>query len=74
MRSGAYQSPGEVVQRALEMLFAWKEWLRENRGSINQKNERAFGQFERGEYFTAEQSRAEMARRKAEWLADRKLG
>jgi hypothetical protein len=36
-----------------------------------EKIERAFAQFERGEFFSAEESRAEMERRKAAWLRDR---
>ena len=34
---------------------------------IPEKIDRAFAQFERGEYFSPEQSKAEMERRKAEW-------
>jgi len=38
---------------------------------IPQKIERAFEQFERGEFFSAEESRADMEKRKADWLAKR---
>ena len=51
------------------MLRNDDEWLRDNKDSIREKIERAFGQFERGEFFTAEESRADMGNRKAAWRA-----
>ena len=33
--------------------------------------ERAFGHFERGEFFSAEESQADMEKRKAAWLRER---
>ncbi|MGA3041226.1 MAG: hypothetical protein ABSF54_10620 [Bryobacteraceae bacterium] len=33
--------------------------------------ERAFGQFDRGEFFSAEESQADMETRKAAWLRER---
>ncbi|MGA2186490.1 MAG: type II toxin-antitoxin system ParD family antitoxin [Bryobacteraceae bacterium] len=69
IRSGAYQNPEEVIERALEMLRNDDEWLRDNKDSIREKIERAFGQFERGEFFTVEESRADMGNRKAAWRA-----
>ena len=33
--------------------------------------ERAFGQFDRGEFFSAEESQADMEKRKAAWLRER---
>jgi hypothetical protein len=44
--------------------------LHEERDSIHEKIERAFAQFERGEFLTAEESQADMEERKAAWLAD----
>ena len=41
---------------------------------VHEKIERAFEQFERGEFFSAEESRVEMEKRKAEWIAERKRG
>ena len=72
MQTGAYQSADEVIDRALEMLHSQDEWLREHRQEVVEKIERAFTQFERGEFFSAEQSRADMERRKAAWKAERK--
>ena len=72
MRSGAYRSPDEVIDRALAVLRLEDENLQDDGELINQKIERAFAQFERGEFCTAEQSRANMEKRKAAWLAEQK--
>ena len=54
------------------MLRSEDEFVYVERDSIREKIERAFGQFERGEVFTAEESRADMEKRKAVWLSDQK--
>jgi Arc/MetJ-type ribon-helix-helix transcriptional regulator len=71
MQTGAYQDPNDVIQRALEMLRSEEEWLHGNRDGITEKIERAFSQFERGEFLSAEQSRADMEERKAAWLREK---
>jgi Arc/MetJ-type ribon-helix-helix transcriptional regulator len=71
MRTGAYRDPDEVIGRALEMLDSEDQWFDEHKEQIAGKIERAFAQFERGEFFSAEESRADMARRKAAWLLER---
>jgi putative addiction module CopG family antidote len=68
MHSGAYQDPDEVIARALELLHSEDEWLQAHNGEIAEKIERAFAQFEQGEFFSAEESRADMAKRKTAWL------
>ncbi len=73
MQTGAYESPDDVIGSALEMLRSEDEWLQENKSLIHDKIERSFAQFENGEFFTAEESRADMERRKAAWQADRKV-
>jgi hypothetical protein len=45
--------------------------LPDDRDEVAEKIERAFDQFERGEFFSAEESRADMEKRKAEWLKHR---
>ena len=70
MQTGAYQDPHEVIERALEMLRSEDEWLHDNKEEIAGKIERAFGQFERGEFLSAEASRADMEKRKAAWLRE----
>lgn len=74
MKTGAYQNPDEVIGRALEMLHFEDERLQDHKELIHEKIERAFGQFERGEFFSAEESRADMEKRKAAWLAEQKRG
>lgn len=68
IQTGAYQNAEDVIGRALEVLRSEDEWLNENKAAIGEKIERALGQFERGECFSPEQLRADMERRKAEWL------
>jgi len=72
LESGAYQNPDEVIGRALDMLRDEDQWLHEQKDEVAAKIERAFGQFERGEFFSAEQSRKDMEERKAAWLNERK--
>jgi len=72
MRTGAYQNPNEVIGRALEILNSEDEWLHEHKSEIAERIDRAFGQFERGEFFSAEESRADMEKRKAAWLSERR--
>ena len=72
IQTGAYQNPEEVIGRALEMLQFQDERLQGGKDLINEKLERAFGQFERGEFFSAEESRANMEKRKAAWLTEQK--
>ncbi len=71
IRSGGYESPEDVVGRALDALRSDELWLSEIRSLAGEKIERAFAQFERGEFLSPEQVRAEMLRRKAEWLRTR---
>jgi Arc/MetJ-type ribon-helix-helix transcriptional regulator len=65
--SGAYQSPDDVIARALDVLRDEEDWLQENRNEIAGKIDKAFAQFERGEFFSSDQSRADMEKRKAAW-------
>ena len=74
MKTGAYQNPDEVIGRALEMLHFEDERLQDHKQLIHEKIERAFEQFERGEFSSAEESRADMEKRKAAWLAEQKRG
>ena len=52
IESGAYQSPDDVIARALDVLREEEDWLHENRDEIADKIDRAFDQFERGEFFS----------------------
>jgi antitoxin ParD1/3/4 len=70
MQTGAYQNPDEVIGRALEILNSEDEWLNDHKPEITEKIERAFAQFERGEFFSAQESQADMEKRKAAWLRE----
>jgi hypothetical protein len=49
LRSGVYQSPDDVNDRALEVLHEQDEWLTANRHTINAKIHRGIEELERGE-------------------------
>ncbi|HXP88723.1 MAG TPA: hypothetical protein VN841_28625 [Bryobacteraceae bacterium] len=72
IQSGAYENADEVIGRALEVLRSEEEWLHEQKDEVAEKIERAFEQFERGEFYSADESRADLAKRKEAWLRDRK--
>ena len=72
MKTGAYRDADEVISRALEILQTSEEWIREHKEHISEKIEAAFAQSERGEYFSAEESRAKMEERKAKWKREHK--
>ena len=61
-----------MIERALEVLRSEDAWLLEHKDEIAEKIDRAFGQFKRGESFSAEDARADMEKRKAAWLAEQK--
>lgn len=54
------------------MLRAEDEWLCGHKDEIAEKIERAFGQFERGEFLSSTESQTDMAKRKADWLREQK--
>ena len=70
MQAGGYRNSDDVIARALEVLRAEDGFLHEQRAAIDAKIERALEQFERGEFLSAKESRADMAERKAVWLRD----
>jgi Arc/MetJ-type ribon-helix-helix transcriptional regulator len=72
IESGVYRDADEVIGRALEALRGEDEWLHAHRDEIGKKIDRALGQFERGEFFSAEDGRADMERRKKAWLDERR--
>jgi Arc/MetJ-type ribon-helix-helix transcriptional regulator len=66
--TGAYRDAHEVIDRALQMLRSEGDWINLDKDETSARIERALAQFENGEFFSADESRADMARRKAEWL------
>jgi Arc/MetJ-type ribon-helix-helix transcriptional regulator len=49
VRSGAYQSPDEVIERALEVLHERDAWLTANRALVDAKIRRGLEEMSRGE-------------------------
>ncbi|MFZ0961633.1 MAG: type II toxin-antitoxin system ParD family antitoxin [Terriglobia bacterium] len=49
VRSGAYQSPDDVIERALEVLHERDEWLMANRQAVDAKIRRGMAELDRGE-------------------------
>jgi antitoxin ParD1/3/4 len=74
LQSGAFASAEEVVHHALESLDAEDEWAQQNRQAIQDKIDRAFDQFERGEGLTAEESLARLEAKKAAWRSEQQRG
>jgi len=70
IRSGAYQTPNEVIERALEVLRFEDGWLQENKQLIEEKIDRAIGQLDRGEGISAEELPGRLEKRKAAWRAE----
>jgi predicted transcriptional regulator len=66
LRSGAYQSPEEVIDRALEVLHERDEWLTANRHSIDAKIRRGIEELERGEGIPEDELDAYLDRLKAQ--------
>jgi Arc/MetJ-type ribon-helix-helix transcriptional regulator len=64
---GPYQSVDEFVERAVQMLHEEEALLTNDSPAIHDKIERAFGQFERGEGLTPEESHGNLQKRKTEW-------
>jgi hypothetical protein len=69
-RSGACQSPEEVIERALQVLRSEDEWLAQNKEAINEKIERGIAQLDRGEGISCEALPGRLEKRKAAWLAE----
>ena len=67
MDGGHYQSVDEFVERAVQMVHEEEALLANDNRAIHEKIERAFGQFERGEGLTPEESRARLEEKKAAW-------
>ena len=42
LQSGAYENPDQVIDRALELLRAEDEWLRDHKDEISEKVDRAW--------------------------------
>jgi antitoxin ParD1/3/4 len=68
LRSGAYQSPDEVIKRALELLHERDAWLAANRAKI----EEGYAAAHRGDLIESGQVRGQMEEKKRAWLAEQR--
>ncbi len=74
VRSGAYRNPGEVLDRAFEILLAQldlEDWMLEQRGAVAAHIERGFMQTELGELMDGDAALEMLPQRRAERLAQR---
>ena len=74
IESGAYQTADDVIAHALAVLQAEDEWLLEHKSEIVEKIDRGLSQLERGDVYSPEQARAELQKRKTEWLRNQNRG
>lgn len=66
VRSGAYQNPDDVIDRALELLQERDAWLTANRETIDAKIHRGIDELDRGQGITEDELDAHLERLKAE--------
>jgi Arc/MetJ-type ribon-helix-helix transcriptional regulator len=66
LRSGAYHSAGDVIDRALEVLHERDEWLMANRQAIDAKIRRGIEELKRGEGIPEDKLDAHLERLKAQ--------
>jgi Arc/MetJ-type ribon-helix-helix transcriptional regulator len=62
---GSYREPAEVISRALDLLEANREELDNRRIALLVRIEESFAQADRGETYSSEEARAELAARRA---------
>ena len=72
VQSGAYSSPEEVIERALEFLRAEEDWLVDNRNEISAQIQEGWDEAQRGDLTDAEEVRAEMRQFKEGWKKHRR--
>ncbi len=66
LRSGAYQSPDDVIDRALEVLHERDEWLLANRQFVDAKIRTGIEELDRGEGIPENKLDEHLARLKAQ--------
>jgi putative addiction module CopG family antidote len=66
VRSGAYHSPDEVIDRALEVLHERDEWLAANRHAIDAKIRQGIEELDRGEGIPEDELDAHLERLKSQ--------
>jgi Arc/MetJ-type ribon-helix-helix transcriptional regulator len=66
LRSGAYRSPDDVIDRALDVLHEQDEWLMANRQAIDAHIREGIEELERGEGIPEDKLDAYLERLKAQ--------
>ena len=66
LRTGAYRSPDDVIDRALEVLHEQDQWLTANRQAIDTKIRTGIEELERGEGIPEDELDAYLERLKAQ--------
>ncbi len=66
LRSGAYSSTDDVIERALEVLHEQNEWLTANRQAIDARIRNGIAELERGERIPEDELDAYLQRLKAQ--------
>jgi len=66
LRTGAYHSPDDVINHALEVLHERDEWLIANRQAIDEKIRTGIEELERGEGIPEDELDAYLERLKAQ--------
>ncbi|HEV1285164.1 MAG TPA: type II toxin-antitoxin system ParD family antitoxin [Bryobacteraceae bacterium] len=69
LQRGPYRTIDEFVEQAVRLLHDEEALWASEKQEIHEKIDRAFGQFERGEYLTLEETRAALQEHKAAWFA-----
>jgi len=71
VRSGAYQSPDEVIDQAFEIIrdqLDLEKWMTENRRAVAEQIEKGYAQAERGELIDGDEALVMLRKRRAERL------
>jgi Arc/MetJ-type ribon-helix-helix transcriptional regulator len=74
LASGAFASPEDVIERALQFLSAEEDWLAEHRQEIAVKIQEGWDAAKRGELTDPDEARANMSRKKQAWLEQQRPG
>jgi Arc/MetJ-type ribon-helix-helix transcriptional regulator len=61
MERGPYREPGEVINRALDLLESQENWLLRNRDAIHERLAESMAQVERGGVLSPEEVRSLLA-------------
>ena len=72
LKTGAFSSPEEVVERALEFLNEEEDWLTDHRDAMAAQIQEGWNDVQRGELTGSAEVRTEMLAFKEDWEARRR--